>query len=54
VSLESRRCRVTADSAARSRRKDRLVEGTFHNSLGKKPEEIEFPHGNALKVCFSL
>jgi hypothetical protein len=55
VSLESRRCRVTADSAsARTNWCGSFAreEATFHNSLGKKPEEIEFLHGNALKGVF--
>jgi hypothetical protein len=55
VSLESQRCRVTADSAsARTNWCGSFAreEATFHNSLGKKPEEIEFLHGNALKGVF--
>jgi hypothetical protein len=55
VSLKSQRCRVTADSAvARTNWCGRFAreETTFHNSLGKKPEEIEFLHGNTLKGAF--
>ena len=55
MSLESQRCRVTADSAAARTNwcgSFAREEATFDNSLGKKPEEIEFLHGNALKGVF--